>query len=98
MSKMALRVYTSTGQFGGRSRFYRPRNWPVFSGQFIGLVFQADSQASSEADPIVATHNGQYDFLPDLEGLLIFALQRPSHVVFPKIGISRFFWDFTQKS
>ena len=22
---------------------------------------------------------------------------RPSHVVFPKIGISRLFWDFTQK-
>ena len=24
----------ATGQFGGRSRFYRPQNWPGFSGQF----------------------------------------------------------------
>ena len=39
----------SAGQFGGRSQFYRPRNWPDFSGQFIGLLFQADSQADSEA-------------------------------------------------
>ena len=39
----------SAGRFSVRGQFYRPRNWPDFSGQFIGLLFQADSQADSEA-------------------------------------------------
>ena len=48
-AKLPLRGDPSAGRFSVRGQFYRPRNWPDFSGQFIGLLFQADSQADSEA-------------------------------------------------